>query len=357
MGIEVLGPCVNHSAVKFRPETMPNGHLAVRFGLAAVKSMSSDTVRVIEEEREAHGPYTSLEDFCYRIPPQNVRRNQIEVLVQCGAFDCMHVSRAALFENIDRALNGAATVHRDNEAGQMALFDMTTTAVQESESAPVISEWPKQKRLDEEKSLTGAYFTGNPLDAMRGIIDQPKYVSIGNLPDLTRDEIQNVRDMAGMIRSVAIKTSKSSNQRFAVITIEDFTGSTEALVWGDSYKKAADVDGLLQEGSFIRFRARISEDDRTGGKRVSANGLELINSATHSRRGKASSFYPINLLTTRHDSEDIILIKKILAEHPGNVPVRITFRNSLGNSVTIQLSKSFAITPSPGLDRCLSRYA
>ena len=357
MGIETLGPCVNHSAVKFRPETMPNGRLAVRFGLAAVKSMSSDTVRVIVEEREAHGPYKSLEDFCYRIPPQNVRRNQIEALVQCGAFDCLHMSRAALFESIDNALGAAATVHRDNEAGQMPLFDMTTTAVSKKEALPVVSEWPKQKRLDEEKSLTGAYFSGNPLDAMRGVIDRSGYVAIGTLPDLTRDEIRNVRDMAGMIRSVAVKTSKSSGQKFAVITVEDFTGSTEALVWGDSYSKAAEVEGLLQEGSFVRFRARISEDDRTGSKRVSANGLELLNPAARRRRGKVSAFYLINLLTTRHDAGDIALIKKILADHPGKTPVHITFRNTLGNAATIQLDKSFAVTPSPDLDRCLSQYS
>ena len=49
-------------------------------------------------------------------------------------------------------------------------------------------------------SLTGAYFTGNPLDSMRGIIDQPRYVQIGTLPDLEPEEIRNQRDMAGMIR-------------------------------------------------------------------------------------------------------------------------------------------------------------
>ena len=128
-------------------------------------------------------------------------------------------------------------------------------------------------------------------------------------------------------------------------------------MWGDSYSKAAEVEGLLQEGSFVRFRARISEDDRTGSKRVSANGLELLNPAARRRRGKVSAFYLINLLTTRHDAGDIALIKKILADHPGKTPVHITFRNTLGNAATIQLDKSFAVTPSPDLDRCLSQYS
>ena len=355
MGIEVLGPCVNHSAVKFQPETMPNGHLAVRFGLASVKSMSSETVSVIVAEREKNGPYKSLEDFCYRIPPQSVRRNQIEVLVQCGAFDCLHICRAQLFEKIEQCLSGAASVHKDNAAGQMSLFDM-----QETTSAPeeriITLEWPKDKRLDEEKFLTGAYFTGNPLDSMRGIIDAPKYTAIGTLPDLTADEIRGSHEMAGMLRAAVIKVSKAG-QKFAIITVEDFTGSTEALVWGDSFTKACEVEGLLQAGSFVRFRARISEDEKTGGKKVSANGLELLDAGSKKRKGKAPAFYEIVLNTARHNAEDLELIKGILLDHPGKMPVHITFRNSLGNRASIELGERYRVTPSAKLDELLSLYS
>ncbi len=359
MGIEVLGPCVNHSAVKFRPETMPNGHLAVRFGLASVKSMSSETVKVIVEEREKNGPYKSLEDFCYRIPPQNVRRNQIEVLVQCGAFDWMHVCRAQIFDSIEQCLNGAATVHKDNEVGQMALFDMTSAAVVPEQQA-ILQEWPKDKRLDEEKFLTGAYFTGNPLDSMRGIIDTPKFLPIGTLSDLTGEEIRGTKDMAGMLRAVAIKVSKNNGQKFAIITVEDFTGSTEAMLWGDSYNKAAEQEGLLEIGSFVQFRARISEDEKTGGKRVSANNLELIgggNGTPKRRGGKAPQFYNITLNTARHDAGDITLIKEILQKYPGKVPVHMTFRNSLGNRLTMELGSRYCVAPCPKLNEELSLYS
>lgn len=355
MGIEVLGPCVNHSAIKFQPEKMPNGHLAVRFGLASVKSMSAETVRVIVEEREKNGPYESLKDFCYRIPPQSVRRNQLEVLVQCGAFDWMHVCRAQIFESIEQCLNSASSVHKDAEAGQMALFDMmeTTSAPQEK---IIIQEWKKDDRLEREKFLTGAYFTGNPLDSMRGIIDTPKYTPIGTLPDLTPEDIRSSKDMAGMLRSVAVKVSKSG-QKFAIITVEDFTGSTEALLWGDSYSKATATEGLLEPGSFIRFRARISEDDKTGGKKVSANGLELFSANAHTRGKKEAPFYEITLNTCRHDRGDLELIKNILTKHPGKQPVRITFRNSLGNRASIELGERYRVERNKELEAELSLYS
>lgn len=354
MGIEVLGPCVNHSEVKFQPETMPNGKLAVRFGLASVKSMSSETVRVIVEERKKNGPYKSLEDFCYRIPPQNVRRNQIEVLVQCGAFDWMHVCRAQIFESIEQCINGASSVHKDAEAGQMALFDMTETT-SGPEDKLTLQEWPKDKRLDDEKFLTGAYFTGNPLDSMRGIIDGAKFIPIGTLPDLTADEIRGTHDMAGMLRAVNIKVSKSG-QKFAIITVEDFTGSTEALLWGDSFTKAMEQEGLLAAGNFVQFRARISEDEKTGGKKVSANGLEQIGSGTKRRAGKPK-FYEITLNTARHNAGDLELIKSILLKYPGKMPVHMTFRNSLGNRVSIELGARYSISPCAKLDEELSLYS
>lgn len=355
MGIEVLGPCVNHSEVKFCPETMPNGHLAVRFGLASVKSMSAETVRVIVEERKANGPYKSLEDFCYRIPPQNVRRNQIEVLVQSGAFDWMHVCRAQIFETIEQCINGAAGVHKDNESGQMSLFDMTATTSTPVDN-PTLQEWPKEKRLDDEKFLTGAYFTGNPLDSMRGIIDIPKYLPIGTLPDLTEDDIRGSHEIAGMLRSVAIKMRKSDNKKFAILTVEDFTGVTEALLWGDSYDRAAAEEGLLQEGNFVQFRARIRIDDKTGGKSVSAGSLELIG-GRKKRGGKAPAFYEITLNTARHNAGDLALIKEILHEHPGRVPVHISFRNSLGNRASIELGERYRVAPCPALDEKLSLYS
>jgi len=345
---------VNHSEVKFQPETMPNGKLAVRFGLASVKSMSSETVRVIVEERKKNGPYKSLEDFCYRIPPQNVRRNQIEVLVQCGAFDWMHVCRAQIFESIEQCINGASSVHKDAEAGQMALFDMTETT-SGPEDKLTLQEWPKDKRLDDEKFLTGAYFTGNPLDSMRGIIDGAKFIPIGTLPDLTADEIRGTHDMAGMLRAVNIKVSKSG-QKFAIITVEDFTGSTEALLWGDSFTKAMEQEGLLTAGNFVQFRARISEDEKTGGKKVSANGLEQIGSGTKRRAGKPK-FYEITLNTARHNAGDLELIKSILLKYPGKMPVHMTFRNSLGNRVSIELGARYSISPCAKLDEELSLYS
>ena len=191
---------------------------------------------------------------------------------------------------------------------------------------------------------------------MRGIIDSPKYLPIGTLPDLTAEECRGSRDMAGMLRTVTIKVSKSG-QKFAIITVEDFTGSTEALLWGDSYTKAAEQEGLLTAGNFVQFRARISEDEKTGGKKVSANGLEQIGAGSGKRRGGKPKFYEITLNTARHNAGDLELIKSILLKYPGKMPVHMTFRNSLGNRVSIELGERYCVSPGARLDEELSLYS
>ena len=159
-----------------------------------------------------------------------------------------------------------------------------------------------------------------------------------------------------MLRAVSIKVSKSG-QKFAIITVEDFTGSTEALVWGENFSKALEVEGLLQEGSFLRFRAGIQEDEKTGGKKVSARGLELLDSGSKKRRSKAPAHYEIVLNTARHNADDLQLIKDILRDYPGKTPVHLTFRNSLGNRASIELGERYRITPGPQLEERLSLYS
>lgn len=352
MGIEVLPPCVNRSAVKFKPERMPNGKDAVRFGLASIKSMSSETVRVIVEEREQNGPYKSLEDFCYRIDPRAVRRNQIECLVRVGAFDWMHEPRASIFADIETTINGAASIHKDREAGQIALFDLMEAAPP-SKTRAIVQEWSKEEKLGHEKELTGAYFSGHPLDSMRDVIDSPRYLRIGSLGDLSPADLKGSQELAGMLRSVTVKVSKKG-QKFAIVELEDFTGTIEALVWGDVYTKAIAVPDLLVPGAFVRVKARISEDDRTGSKRLSLNQIEAF--PVNARRKGGKSRYEIVLSTSRHDAGDLDKIKSILARHPGQTPVHLVFRNSLGNRAVLELGERCKVTPSPELASELSMY-
>ncbi|MFM2168356.1 MAG: polymerase subunit alpha, partial [Verrucomicrobiota bacterium] len=74
MGIKVLPPDINKSALKFAPEYVaelatddsgiPN---AIRYGLSAIKNVGEGAMEAAIAEREQNGPFLSLEDFAARM--------------------------------------------------------------------------------------------------------------------------------------------------------------------------------------------------------------------------------------------------------------------------------------------------
>ncbi|MEX0800852.1 MAG: error-prone DNA polymerase [Dehalococcoidia bacterium] len=77
--------------LKTAPTTLPSD-LAVRVGLRYVKTLSETSAREVEAER-SRGPYRSLFDFLERT---RLKREPIENLIACGAFDCFGLERREL---------------------------------------------------------------------------------------------------------------------------------------------------------------------------------------------------------------------------------------------------------------------
>lgn len=110
---------------------------------------------------------------------------------------------------------------------------------------------------------------------MRGVIDAEKYTRIGLIDALESHELKQKHQIAGMVRSVIPKISKAG-RKFAILTLEDFTGSIEVLLWSDVYEKALEMEGGLEPGVFVSVRANIREDDRTSAKSVAAQSVDPL---------------------------------------------------------------------------------
>lgn len=81
MGIEVLPPDVNESAVGFTPV----GEGVIRFGLGAIKHVGTGAVEAILARRGAG--FRNFFDFCQRMDPDRVSREAVECLIKAGAMD------------------------------------------------------------------------------------------------------------------------------------------------------------------------------------------------------------------------------------------------------------------------------
>ena len=91
MGIDVLPPDVNSSAVDF---AVVEGK--IRFGLNAVKNVGETAAQRIVAARDEGGPFESIWDFTERVDPQVVNKRSLESLVKCGALDSTGASRMGM---------------------------------------------------------------------------------------------------------------------------------------------------------------------------------------------------------------------------------------------------------------------
>jgi DNA polymerase-3 subunit alpha len=354
MGMEILPPDLNASQLRFAPEIGPNGKPGIRYGLAAIKNCGEGAMSAAVAEREANGPFVSLEDFSSRLDSKVVNRRILENLVKAGAFDWTGETRAGMFARLEGVVASASSLQRDKAQGQVSLFDAMdfTAPAPVAAEAEHVAEWSKDERLAQEKELLGFYVTGHPLDKFRGIVDSDRYRRLGLVDEI---DVSNPRErfpFAGMIRSVENKTTKMGKP-FGVLKLEDFTGMSEILLWGETYTPAREA-GLLEPGRVVKLKCAVQVDDRNGGMRLT--GYEVAELKT--KRASTSSKGPVELLlwTTRNSERDLAEIREALDGHSGETPLLIHFQNSAGRRVTMEAGDAFRVKRSAELLERLDRW-
>jgi DNA polymerase-3 subunit alpha len=119
-GTRVLGPDVNRSQVDVVLERCPNGTLALRLGLAAVKGVGRSQAAALVAARGDQA-YRSLADLAGRLGRQ-AKSATIERLVKAGALDCLG-QRRALLDQVAEACRSTREKAREDERGLVRLFD------------------------------------------------------------------------------------------------------------------------------------------------------------------------------------------------------------------------------------------
>jgi len=358
MGLEILPPNLNASQLRFSPEVTPNGSKGIRYGLAAIKNCGEGAMAIAIADRGKCGEFTSLDDFASRLDSKVVNKRILENLAKAGALDWTGETRAGMCARLEQVVASASSAQRDRAAGQVSMFDSLDFAAPAAQtkskraSEPTVEEWSKDERLAHEKELLGFYVTGHPLDKFRSVIDSNKYRRLGLVDDLDLSNPRERFPFAGMVRSLDTKTTKTGKS-FGVLVMEDFTGSSEIMLWGETFVPARDA-GLLEPGKIIRLKGNVQVDERTGGRRLT--GYEL--SELKPKRVAANIKGPLELMlwTTRHSERDLIEIKLALGNHPGPTPVLLHFQNSAGRRITVAAGDSYNVKRDEDLEESLGRW-
>ncbi|MFI5230613.1 MAG: DNA polymerase III subunit alpha, partial [Gemmatimonadales bacterium] len=250
LGLEVLAPDVNESGYKFTVI----GDKRIRFGLGAIRNVGRSAIDSIVAARSERA-FTSLFDLCERVDLRLCNKRVFEALIASGALDSLGGHRAQLWAVLDSALHEASLKQQEAAVGQFSLLGggghdgHSVSAPRVLPNVPALTE---SERLTKEKEILGFYISGHPLEPFRVECELFATHTVSQLGAWTDRPLA----LGVVITAVKRQLSKRSGAEFARLTVEDFSGSSEVLVFPEAWTMLADrvkTDvPVLLKGSYSR---------------------------------------------------------------------------------------------------------
>lgn len=322
--VAVLGPDINHSERMF---TVQDGQ--IRFGLGGIKHVGDNAIEELLAERKAHGQFTSIVDFCERIPYRVVNKRLLESLIRCGAMDSFKENRNQLLQIYEQAQGIGSKGQKNSALGAVSLF----AEVEEMETiyVPDLPDLPKELKLKDEKEYTGFYITGHPLDAYRDELEG--LFQLGRLAENPEDFDGKTVTIGGLITEKVDRLTKAKQEKMCTLTLEDFTGTVQVVVFPQGYQKS---HVLLQRDGVVAIEGRIDADEK---------GVQCIASSVQLLKVEYDKVRQIRIhIDAAHDTPQVSQqLQKLLQELPGDTPVTLFLQRQKRSLTT---NRSFYFTPS-----------
>lgn len=256
MGIQVLGPDVNESFLKFGVNKQGD----IRFGLAAIKGVGESAVVNILEERKARGPFKDICDFVERINLSVCNKKAIDSLALAGAFDNLNVRREPFItpneknETFTEILTRYGSKYQyDKQAVTNSLFGDTESVEIAKPIMPACLAWSDLERLNKEKDLIGIYLSAHPLDEYRIILT---YVCNTGMVEIADKESLKGKELllGGIVTDVREGITRNGKP-FMIVKMEDFTGSGEMPLFGNDY---IEYSKYCKPGMYLLLKAAVT---------------------------------------------------------------------------------------------------
>jgi len=332
IGIQVLGPDINESNLKFSVNQKGN----IRFGLGAVKNVGGSAVDCIVQERKKNGPYKSIFDFVERINLNTCNKKNIEALALAGAFDNFtELKREQYFVPVGKEETFIEVLVRygnkyqtDKAITLNSLFGGDNSISVVRPEIPSYEPWSDIIRLEKERELIGIYLSAHPLDKF--------YIALNYGCNVRMKEFENKQTLlnkelvfGGIV--IGVREGKTQQGRdYAIVKIEDYSGSGEIPFFGDDYIRFRQY---FYKGYYLVIKGkyqpkRFNENEHY----LSIGSVDLLDNVYEKMVEKLTIHIPLSELSTRLINE----LSEFLREHSGNSS--LFFKVSDGESnMNIQL--------------------
>lgn len=320
LNINILSPSINKSFGQFSVE-----HDNIRIGLLSIKGIGYETVKEIINVRK-NGPFIDLFDFCLRVSQTVIKRNTLEILIKSGVFDELYENRASLLASIDDALERADLF--GGQDGQESLF-IDKLSMREPDYVE-IDDFPKMKKLSDEKELIGIYLSDHPLKQDRTLI---KFNGYHTIEEALLAPVRKQFKLVSFVQQVKkIRTKRGESMAF--LTVSDETSEAEVVVFPQLFRE---VGQLLEEEMLIQGQYMVSE--RNGNKQLIANHIDQFNRENLKQLNENRLFIRV---IDKINSEQKKELKKVVKKYPGNTMIIVYYEKQ---NKTYQLGRQFLINP------------
>jgi len=327
MGIKILPPDINESQTDFA--VVKDG---IRFGLAAVKNVGVKAVEAMIEERNRGGPFKDLMDFCRRVDSSKVNRRALEGFIQCGAFDFTGIQRSRLFASLDEVIKICGGNRDPNQLNMFAGLQVNDSRAYGLVETTELEEWDEREKLRREKEALGFYITGHPLDRYRDDLRRFTTCSIIDLPNL---KDKSTVTLTGIVENVKVKRTKRGD-KMATLTLEDPTGSTEAILFPDLFSR---YSFLLKSDDPLLIRGTVEIDDNRA--KVLAQDVSRLEDE------RQNSIWAIELALPREAAtrRNLEQLRDTLMRFPGDCFVKLRVEADDGKCYIIAAHNNLRVFP------------
>jgi DNA polymerase-3 subunit alpha len=258
MGIEVLGPDINESNVKFTVNKDGN----VRFGLGAIKGVGGSAVLQLIEEREKNGLYKDIFNMAERVNLNALNKKNLEAMAVAGAFDCFpEIKREQYFSLdgkgssfIESLIRYGSNVKNVKNSSQNTLFGEGTGFTMIKPEPAQCPEWPKLEKLNREKEVIGIYLSSHPLDDFRLEIETFTTSNLAEIQNL-REFLDKELTVAGMITDTKNGIGKNGKP-YGSFTLQDYTDSYRFMVFDKDY---VEYSKFFFTGYYLLVKGRVQK--------------------------------------------------------------------------------------------------
>ncbi len=339
MGLDVLGPDVNESFRKFTV----NSKGAIRFGMAGIKGVGDGAVEEIIRQRRKNGAYRDIYDFVERVGLQTVNKKNLEALAGAGAFDGMGgIARSRFFATMDgedgtfieRLIRYGGRFQADKANTQTSLFGAVDMVVEvKKPQMPQVPEFSGIEKLKLEKELIGIYLSAHPLDRFRVILNHYCNTRLKEFTDLKSLKGKQFIT-GGMITGVRHGVTRLKGSKYAILTVEDFSGSFDFAFFGRDYVKYGDYLREESNGLSILIKGRVQiRQYKPDELETSFQSISLLDDVLDDQVRNMSVSIPLDAL----DEALVNELAFLTTENKGDVTLHFDIYDTSSERLNVQL--------------------